>query len=40
MLEGDLDGIPDPVEAVFYVPQLTATAQATPPVNTNPITPP
>lgn len=29
MLEGELDGIPDPVEAVFYVPQLIAPSQPT-----------
>lgn len=31
MLEGDLDGIPDPIQAIFYVPPLTAAAQQPPP---------
>ena len=29
MFEGDLDGLPDPVEAIFYVPPVTSASQAT-----------
>lgn len=30
MLEGDLDGIPDPIQAIFYVPPLALAAQPAP----------